>query len=849
MSVRGYLNRTGTVGVTEAPFDAYWSSGFSYPASSAVTKPHQTAAGTETLTSQSASTSATANIPWLRHVSNPLPAGPVEGTFRMVVLGSHQVANSARLAAVVTLWNGDLTVKRGQLGVFTSAGYFPTTQASQTIDGTLTPVTAQAGDRILIATGQEIVRTDGSTSRAGTLRIGNPTAATADLTFGNGATTDLRPWWEFSQAIYTTRPGGLAVDPGLTTAYLTWSQIAGASGYQVREGAAGAVTDLSEFAASHTFTGLAPSTGYTLYVRAVTATGPTAWASIATTTDDPTPPTGLVVDPDVSSLALSWDAVAGASGYQVRQGAGGAVVDEPTTAHTFTGLVSDTTYTLYVRAIVAGAPTAWASITATTDVPPPIDPDTVAHRADVTLGARSWTIDPTTPPDFDAELWLLDGAQVGWAMPEAPTAEQPDPVTAQLQLVLPDVAGLLDIDLGTPMSLVLSMQAGGYVHQVARFDGRIADLAIERVRVPHPDPEIAPRDGVLVTVQGVDYTADLAELDVGDTPWPQEAAQQRVLHILEAASGYEAVVPPNYGRVDTTGYLAARDVDRQPAKQLIVDTLAQQPNSDGNRVILAPYVDGASVAPGFDEIGGRHWPATAAALPAVLELDPDTGLVGVVMDAAGSTAWVLPASAIDGKVRWFRNKLVDVNQVDVRGTFDGSTEQSTVSVSTNRTPTVTRAVDVQLVESPAALRLAQALLPDVPVDTGWSLESLRYYGRHAVEQLLRGPFTPDHTGYGLTQAARTSCYQRPVVVDGIVPTQNPEGGTWVAGQLRSASIELRRGRYTIELQLRRTVPRPALTAPALTFAQLRAGAFAEVPPAGFDPTLRVYDTRLLRGDS
>ena len=176
----------------------------------------------------------------------------------------------------------------------------------------------------------------------------------------SGGTSD---WSSTAATTLLATPSGLSAAAASTTITLSWSAVTGATGYDVRLGATGDVTAVAS-GTSHTFSGLTADTAYTLYARARNSSGTSAWASVAATTVPPAP-SGLSVSAMGTTITLSWSAVAGATGYDVKQGENGAVVAVPSgTSHAFSGLTEDTAYTLYVRARNGGRTSAWSSTNA-----------------------------------------------------------------------------------------------------------------------------------------------------------------------------------------------------------------------------------------------------------------------------------------------------------------------------------------------------------------------------------------------------------------------------------------------------------------------------------------------------
>jgi hypothetical protein len=151
----------------------------------------------------------------------------------------------------------------------------------------------------------------------------------------------------------TVAPTGLKVDPGTTTVKLSWSPVAGATGYLVyRSGTAGNVGQST--GTTRTITGLTSSTGYTFTVAATGMNGKPGpkSSSVATRTKGVTlrAPTGLkATGITTTTVTLSWSAVPGAEYYRVyvNDKASGSADG---TSYRITGLKPATRYRLTVKA-------------------------------------------------------------------------------------------------------------------------------------------------------------------------------------------------------------------------------------------------------------------------------------------------------------------------------------------------------------------------------------------------------------------------------------------------------------------------------------------------------------------
>ena len=175
-------------------------------------------------------------------------------------------------------------------------------------------------------------------------------------------------WSSISATTLTAGPSGLSATATSTSLTLSWTVATGATGYEVKLGASGAATTVPS-GTSHTFSNLTTNTSYTLYVRAKDSGGNSGWSSISATTLT-AGPSGLSATAFDTVLTLFWDAVAGATSYEVKLGVSGAATTVSSgTGHTFSSLTANTSYTLYVRAKNSGGVSDWSSITKSTRGP------------------------------------------------------------------------------------------------------------------------------------------------------------------------------------------------------------------------------------------------------------------------------------------------------------------------------------------------------------------------------------------------------------------------------------------------------------------------------------------------
>ena len=198
------------------------------------------------------------------------------------------------------------------------------------------------------------------------------------------------PWGDFSAIVGGTplapppppppplpRVDGVTVTPAVESLVVSWNPVADANGYKVqwksgrwgydpatrqaRIGDAGTT--------SHTIPDLTPGVEYTVRVIATRVNAPNAKPSDEATgipvATPPAPVDDVTVTPGVESLVVSWDPVAGASGYKVQWRSGEQDYDPAarqartggagTTSHTIPDLVPGVEYTVRVIATRANA--------------------------------------------------------------------------------------------------------------------------------------------------------------------------------------------------------------------------------------------------------------------------------------------------------------------------------------------------------------------------------------------------------------------------------------------------------------------------------------------------------------
>ena len=216
-------------------------------------------------------------------------------------------------------------------------------------------------------------------------------------------------------------PSGLSTTATASSITLSWTAVTGASGYEVKR-SPGSETPTTVAGASYTFNDLTADTAYTLSVRARNGSGTSEWSNVAKTTD-PAAPSNLSATATSTSITLSWDAVTGATSYDVKLGTTETAAPSGT-SHTFPNLTANTAYTLSVRARNSSGASPWSSLSPTTaPAAPHVKPGILALWAgrSPTATELNWTNSTGAThhevklgPDGEVETASGDDGYYGW---------------------------------------------------------------------------------------------------------------------------------------------------------------------------------------------------------------------------------------------------------------------------------------------------------------------------------------------------------------------------------------------------------------------------------------------------
>ena len=203
---------------------------------------------------------------------------------------------------------------------------------------------------------------------------------------------DMGPWSDAAMAtakalsVGDTAPASLrATVTGSTSIWLDWAAVTNATKYTLRWRTAGAGATKTTINAmgnrTYHHTGLSPNTLYYYQVMAENSTDSTPWSTeieIRTWVTQLAPPSNVKAEAvNSDSMKVSWDAVAGATGYHLQKWGGsswadvGTVTTPPgstttTTSQTEDGLQPASTTSYRVRAVNASSKSQWSAVVAGT---------------------------------------------------------------------------------------------------------------------------------------------------------------------------------------------------------------------------------------------------------------------------------------------------------------------------------------------------------------------------------------------------------------------------------------------------------------------------------------------------
>lgn len=206
MATRFYLPISGAPsGITPA-FDAGWEQTGQATRLNLLRKTKMDVlAALTNMTALTVPITTTQDILGFQLISEPLPANmTISGTISAVVrVFENANTNNVTLALLAKVVSRDGGVSRGTLfSTFNTDTEFALSASAATriVNAqALTPINAQSGDRIVVELGGHAAGPTAAGSY--TMRLGNNAAS--DFALTSGLTTDLNPWVEFSQDLWS----------------------------------------------------------------------------------------------------------------------------------------------------------------------------------------------------------------------------------------------------------------------------------------------------------------------------------------------------------------------------------------------------------------------------------------------------------------------------------------------------------------------------------------------------------------------------------------------------------------------------------------------------------------------
>ena len=182
-------------------------------------------------------------------------------------------------------------------------------------------------------------------------------------------------------------PGNVNISVTPDSATISWSPVAGATGYEVMFNN----KTYSTTATSHTVTGLSEDTSYKYSVRAKNAGGSSSYSTVKTVKTPVRPPAapaaaGISTSATTDSVTVSWGRVSGATGYDLLFN--GKVYSTDLCTQRINGLTAGTNYNYAVRSKNSGGISAYGPTKTVVTIP--AQPANVSVSAKIDSVTVSW---------------------------------------------------------------------------------------------------------------------------------------------------------------------------------------------------------------------------------------------------------------------------------------------------------------------------------------------------------------------------------------------------------------------------------------------------------------------------
>ena len=350
-------------------------------------------------------------------------------------------------------------------------------------------------------------------------------------------------------------PGNLSALPQSTSITITWSNVPGATGYDIEVD--GALVNNGPNT-NYTHSSLAPGTHHTYRVRSVNPGGKSGWSSPvnATTTQESSPvPVNLRATPSQNSVSLTWDAVDGATGYDIE--VDGVIINNNTSTsyihkslsqgsqHIYrvrskrNGVISDWSGAVVVETVadIFGVPTAIRTEVKDTSISLMWDPVKGATGYDVELSRGTADVDNTIINNGEEVSILLAGLQPGTsytlrvrARGESQTSEWSDPVhVSTFDLPTPIIQNAVSDE--SSISLSWEITTGAAV---------VFDLDVDGTIIPDIEEYSYSCSGLLPSTQHIFKVR--ARNDEGASNWSIPIIKSTIYSASNAPLGLAAMI-------------------------------------------------------------------------------------------------------------------------------------------------------------------------------------------------------------------------------------------------------------------------------------------------------------------
>ena len=432
------------------------------------------------------------------------------------------------------------------------------------------------------------------------------------------------------------------VDNGLT---VTWTAVTTATSYRVRWATtSGGQSSTNEAVVNsgvtYDITGLATNDEYFVQVRAeTTAVGYTSGLysdEVSKLTSIPAP-TNVTTSATATTITVSWDAVTGATAYEVWYNVSGGTRFDITgsplpTTYTITGLTTGTTYMVWTAAKIGSAEGRFSTRIDVT----PAAPITAQAPTDVTLVAGFETITASWTAPTDTGNAAITGYVLEYKTKGADTWETPIDLGNVIEHIIPSltagttyavrVATKNSAGTGPWSSPIVSAKAEGPPDKPQSPNGRISISAdsstLSQMEIYWSEPN---DNGGGITAYDLQYRI------VGNSTWTTVNQRGTIYNAtgLTLHKKYEMQVRATNSH-GTSEYSSPRIVQFSPRWAYMVQGSAgsglSRWSGDAAVSLNGIFSDGATDASDLATLGNRLFAIRSGIVKKLYEIDPSTNL-------------------------------------------------------------------------------------------------------------------------------------------------------------------------------------------------------------------------------